>query len=84
MEIQKNKPIEKIKEGRISLLSWENTDEQGQKFISFSLSKTAYKKRIDDPSKFEGQTYNLNGLTKNDLDAIKKLITEMEEKGWSQ
>jgi hypothetical protein len=88
MKNQNNKPIEKIKEGRISLLKWENSNKYGEPFTSFSLNKTAMKKSEDDPSKFEGQVFSLNGLTKKDLDAIKELIEEIQEKeereGWSQ
>ena len=89
MEIQKNnKPKEKIRNGRISLLKWENFNPQGEVFTSFSLNKTLMKRNEEEPSKFEGQVFSLNGLTINDLDAIKEVIEEMEEKiseqGWSQ
>ena len=88
MKNQNNKPVEKIKEGRISLLKWENSNKYGEAFTSFSLNKTTMRKSEDDPSKFEGQVFSLNGLTKQDLEAIKELIEEIEEKeereGWSQ
>jgi len=91
MEKQKNKPIERIREGRISLLKWQNANKYGEHFTSFSLNKTTMKRSEDDPSKFEGQFYSLNGLTKKDLKAIKELIEEMqegekegEEEGWSR
>jgi hypothetical protein len=88
MKNQKNKPIENIKEGRISLLKWENSNKYGEPFTSFSLNKTIMRRSEDDPSKFEGQFFNLNGLTKKDLKAITGLIEEMlegeEAEGWTQ
>jgi hypothetical protein len=89
MEIQKhNKPTERIRIGRISLLRWENSNGDGEAFISFSINKTVMKRKEDDPSRFEGQVFSLNGLTSYDLAAIKEAVTEMEEKyeveGWSQ
>lgn len=84
MEVQKNKPIDRIKAGRISLLRWENRNNEGEEFTSFSINKTLMKRNKDSPSKFEGRVFSLNGLTKNDLEAIIQVITEMEEKGWSQ
>ena len=88
MKNQNNKPIEKIKEGRISLLKWENSNKYGEPFTSFSLNKTIMKRSEDDPSKFEGQVFSLNGLTKKDLTDITELIGEIlegeEEIGWSQ
>jgi len=90
MKNQKNKPIDKIKDGRISLLKWENSNKYGEPYTSFSLIKTVMKRSEDDPSKFEGQFFNLNGLTKKDLKAIIGLIEEMmegeqeeEAEGWS-
>ena len=88
MKNQNNQPIERIKEGRVSLLKWENSNKYGEPFTSFSLNKTTMKKSEDDPSKFEGQVFSLNGLTKKDLKDVKELIDEMmegeEEEGWSQ
>jgi hypothetical protein len=91
MKNQNNKPIERIKEGRISLLKWENSNRYGELFTSFSLNKTVMKRSEDDPSKFEGQVFSLNGLTKKDLKDTKELIEEMmeaeeeeEAEGWSQ
>ena len=88
MEKQKNKPIERIKEGRISLLKWQNANKYGEPFTSFSLNKTTMKRSEDNPSKFEGQFYSLNGLTKKDLKDTKELIEEIlegaEEEGWSR
>ena len=89
MENKKNnKPKEKIRVGRISLLKWENSNGDGEVFTSFSLNKTVMKRRQDDPSRFEGQIFSLNALTNYDLAAIKEAVTEMEEKyevkGWSQ
>jgi len=88
MEKQKNKPKERITIGRISLLKWENFNGAGEVFVTFSLNKTVMKRREDDPSKFEGQVFSLNGLTSYDLAAIKEAVKEMEEKyeveGWSQ
>jgi len=91
MKNQKNKPIENIRQGRISLLKWENSNKYGEPFTSFSLNKTIMKRSEDDPSKFEGQLFPLNGLTKEELKAIKELIDEMLEgeeeeeiQGWSQ
>ena len=89
MEIQKNnKPKEKIKNGRISLLKWENTNGEGEVFTSFSLNKTLMKRDEEDPSRFEGQVFSINGLTIYDLEAVKEVITEMQEKlemvRWSQ
>lgn len=89
MEIGKNnKPKEKIRAGRISLAKWENTNPQGEVFTCFSLCKTLLRRDEDNPSRFEGQVFSLNGLTKDDLEAVKEVIAEMEEKveveGWSQ
>ncbi len=88
MKNQNNKPIERIKEGRISLLKWENSNKYGEPFTSFSINKTTMKRSEDDPSKFEGKFFSLNGLTKKDLKDITELIEEIlegeEEKGWSQ
>ena len=89
MEKQKNnKPKERIRIGRISLLRWENFNGAGEVFVTFSLNKTVMKKREDDPSKFEGQVFSLNGLTSYDLAAIKEAVKKLEEKyeveGWSQ
>ncbi len=88
MKNQNNKPIESIKEGRISLLKWENSNKYGEPFTSFSLNKTIMKRSEDDPSKFEGQVFSLNGLTKKDLEDITELIGEIlegeEEEGRSQ
>jgi hypothetical protein len=88
MKNQNNKPIDRIKEGRISLLRWENTNGDGEVFTSFSLNKTMMRKNEDEPSKFEGQVFSLNGLTKHDLESIKEVIGEIQEgeerKGWSQ
>ncbi len=88
MKNQNNQPIERIREGRVSLLKWENSNKYGEPFTSFSLNKTTMKKSEDDPSKFEGQVFSLNGLTKKDLKDVKELIDEMmegeEEEGWSQ
>ncbi len=89
MEIQKhNKPTERIRIGRISLLRWENSNGNGEVFVSFSLNKRVMKRNEENPSKFEGQVFSLNGLTNYDLTAIKEAVKEMEEKyeaeGWSQ
>jgi hypothetical protein len=88
MEIQKNKPKDKIRNGRISLLRWENTSEEGEIFSNFSLSKTLLKRNEEDPSRFEGQVFSINGLTMNDLESLKEVIIEMQEKlemeRWSQ
>lgn len=91
MKSQKNKPADKIKDGRISLLRWENSNKYGEPFTSFSLVKTIMKRSEDDPSKFEGENFALNGLRKEELKAIIELIQEMlegekeeEEMGWSQ
>ena len=94
MEKQKNKPIDKIKDGRISLLRWENVNKYGEPFTSFSLIKTIMKRSEDDRSKFEGQFFSLNGLRKKELKAIIGLIEEIlegeeekdkeDEEGWSQ
>ncbi len=87
MERQKNKPKERIKVGRISLLKWENSNGNGEVFNSFSLNKTSTKRNEEDPSKFEGQVFSLNGLTMSDLEAIKEAIKEVQEgaesQGWS-
>jgi hypothetical protein len=87
MEKQKNKPKEKIKVGRISLLKWENSNGNGEVFNSFSINKTLMKRNEEDPSKFEGQVFSLNGLTMSDLEAIKEAIKEIEggteNQGWS-
>jgi len=81
MEKQKNnKPIERIRVGRISLLRWENSNGDGEVFISFSINKTVMKRKEDDPSRFEGQVFSLNGLNSYDLAAIKEAVKEMEEK----
>jgi len=88
MEKHKNKPKERIEVGRISLLQWENANGGGEVFTSFSLQRTVTKRNEEDPSKFEGQVFSLNGLTMGDLEAIKEAIEEMqvkrESKGWSQ
>ena len=88
MKNRNNKPIDRIEEGRISLLRWENTNKQGEVFTSFSLNKTMMRKNEEEPSRFEGQVFSLNGLTKHDLEAIKEVIEELQEKeegqGWSQ
>ena len=91
MNKQKNKPADKIKDGRISLLRWENSNKYGEPFTSFSLVKTIMKRSEDDPSKFEEQLFPINGLTKKDLKDIKELIEAIMpgedkegEEGWSQ
>lgn len=90
MKNKKNKPIESIRDGRISLLKWENSNKYGEPFTSFSLNKTIMKRNEDDRSKYEWQVFPINGLTKKDLKSIKELIDEMmegeeqEEEGWSQ
>ena len=81
MEIQKNnKPKEKIRVGRISLVKWENTNQQGEVFTTYSLSKTQIKRTDDDPSKFEGRVFTIHGLTKSDLEAINQAVSEMYDK----
>ncbi len=90
MEKPKNKPADKIEDGRISLLRWENSNKYGEPFTSFSLVKTIRRRSEDDPSKFEEQLFPINGLKKEELKAIKSLIDEMmegeeeAEYGWSQ
>jgi hypothetical protein len=84
MEKQKNKPKERIRVGRISLLKWENSNGNGEVFNSFSLNKTLMKRNEEDPSKFEGQVFSLNGLTMNDLEAIQEAIKEVQERMESQ
>jgi len=74
-----NKPAETIKEGRISLLRWENTNRYGEAYTSFSLNKTLVRRSREEPGKFEGEVFSLNGLNRKDLKAIRELITEMEE-----
>lgn len=75
-----NKPKERITNGRISLLKWENSNGNGKTFESFSLNKTVMQRNKTDSSKFTGRFLSLNGLTKTDLVTIKQVITEMEEK----
>lgn len=88
MEKQKNKPKDRVEVGRISLVRWENSSGGGEVFTSFSLQRTVTKRNEDDPSKFEGQVFSLNGLTMRDLEAIKEAIEQMQEgresRGWSQ
>ena len=85
METKKNKPKQKIRIGRVSLLQWENTNPEGEVFTTFSLNKTQFKRDESNPSRFEGQVFSLNGLTKNDLEAIKKAVEEaLQAEGWSQ
>jgi hypothetical protein len=88
MKNENNKPKEKIKEGRMSLLRWENSNNYGELFTSFSLNKTLMRRNQDEPSKFEGQVFSINGLTMSDLEAIKEVKTEMQEnlekERWSQ
>jgi hypothetical protein len=85
METNKNKPKEKIRVGRITLLKWENTNSEGEVFTTFSLNKTQFKRDESNPSRFEGQVFSLNGLTKNDLESIKNAVEEaLQSEGWSQ
>ncbi len=91
MEKQKHNPADKIRDGRISLLRWENSNKYGEPFTSFSLVKTIMKRCEDEPSKFEFENFPINGLRKEELKAIKELIDEMmegeeeeDEDGWSQ
>lgn len=87
MEIVKNnKPKEKLRVGRISLLKWENTNQQGEVFTTYSLSKTLIRKCDDDPSKFEGKVFTIHGLTAGDLESISQVLQEMQDKAcerWS-
>ena len=88
MNKQKNKPADKISDGRISLLRWENSTKYGEPYTSFSLVKTIRKRSEDDPSKFEWENFGLNGLKKEELEVIIELFQEMldgeDEDGWSQ
>ena len=84
MERQKNKPKERIKVGRISLVKWENSNGNGEVFNSFSLNKTLMKRNEEDPSKFEGQVFSLNGITMSELEAIKEAIEKMQQRMESQ
>ena len=90
MEKPKNKPVERIQDGRVVLLKWLNASKYGEPFTSFSLVKTIRKRSEDDPSKFEEQLFPINGLRKEELKAIKGLIDEMlegeeeDEEGWSK
>ena len=80
MKKQKNnKPLERISNGRISLLKWENSN-NGKTFESFSLNKTVMQRNKTDATKFTGRFLSLNGLTKSDLLTIKQLVTEMTDK----
>ena len=84
MEKQKNKPKVRIRVGRISLLKWENSNRNGEVFNSFSLNKTLMKRNQEDPSKFEGQVFSLNGITMSELEAIKEAIEKMQQRMESQ
>jgi hypothetical protein len=91
MKTKKNKPVGRVKEGRISLLKWENSNKYGEPYISYSLIKTIRKRSEDDPSKFEEQLFTINGLTKKDLKDINELIKAIMpgeegegEDGWSE
>ena len=84
MERQKNKPKERIKVGRISLVKWENSNGNGEVFNSFSLNKTLMKRNQEDPSKFEGRVFSLNGITISELEAIKEAIEKMQQRMKSQ
>ncbi len=79
MEKPKNKPADKLKDGKMTLVKWNNTNRYGEPFTSFSLIKTIMKRSEDDPSKFEGQFFSINGLRKKELKAIIGLIEEMLE-----
>ncbi len=84
--VKNNKPKEKIRVGRISLVKWENTNQQGEVFKTYSLSKTLIKRSDDDLSKFEGRVFTIHGLTKTDLESINQAVSEMYDKdvegGW--
>lgn len=71
-----NKPRERVKSGKIEVLQWENCKD-GESFRSFSISKTVKRLDAEDRSKFTGQVFSLNGLTKADLNNIKAAIDEM-------
>lgn len=79
-EKNKNQPKDKIRFGNISLVQWENKNQKGKTFDSFSINKTVRRFDENDPTSFKGRLLSINGLSKVDLSLIKQAITEHEER----
>ena len=77
---KKNRPKERVRSGKISLLQWENSNGNGETFESFSINKTVTRTDDSDRSRFTGQILSLNGLTKRDLTDVKNVIALIEGK----
>ena len=70
--------IAKKRHGNISLLRWENFDEQGNPFESFSLVKAAKQRNPKNSSEIIIKSFSLNCLSRANLSDIKIVIDQMQ------
>jgi hypothetical protein len=78
---QNNKPANRIKSGRIEIVSWNNTsNNNGKKFRSFSLNKHVIEKDDENPKRFITTIESLNGLFESDLKSLKQIIDKALDK----